>query len=260
MICLLFSNLINNLSYIPVKNMKNHKLHERFTSSNAIDLTHPLNSNIPTWEGSCGFKKTIMGDYEDSLSRTSFQFQCLEMKAGIGTHMDAPCHCIKGGKSIADISLEELILPLIVIDVSSRAHETYEISADDIKKFEDANGKIPSGSLVVGYTGWSQHWNEPSKYRNADANGEVHFPSFNKKTAEILLDRDISGLAIDTLSPDVGLKGYFPVHELFLGAGKYLIENVANAHLLPPFGAYGIVLPLKVSKGAEAPVRFIAFI
>lgn len=62
------------------------------------------------------------------------------------------------------------------------------------------------------------------------------------------------------MSPDISVDGYFSVHELFLGAGKYLIENVANAHLLPLIGAYGIVLPLKLSEGAEAPVRFIAFV
>jgi kynurenine formamidase len=242
-------------------NMKNiNRQHEHFSTYTLIDLTHVLNSNVPTWDGSCGFKNLITGDYSESLTHTKFQFQCLEMRAGIGTHMDAPCHCIKGGISIADIALKQLVLPLIVIDVSSHAHANYEISVNDIITFEKTHGIIPSGSLVIGYTGWSKYWNDPIQYRTADENGQVHFPSFNHKAAEILLDRDISGIAIDTLSPDIGVDGYFPVHELFLGAGKYLIENVANAHLLPSIGAYGIVLPLKLFEGAEAPVRFIAFV
>lgn len=33
---------------------------------------------------------------------------------------------------------------LIVLDVFSRSHETYKIRPDDIEKFEDAYGKIPS--------------------------------------------------------------------------------------------------------------------
>jgi kynurenine formamidase len=241
--------------------MKNiNKQHEHFSAYSLIDLSHTLSANVPTWDGVCGFNNKITGDYSESLTRTKFQFQCLEMRAGIGTHMDAPCHCIKGGLSIADIALEQLVLPLIVIDVSANAHADYEISVNDIMTFEKKYGTIPSGSLVVGYTGWGKYWNDPIQYRNADEKEEVHFPSFNHKTAEILLDRDISGIAIDTLSPDRGVDGYFPTHELFLGAGKYIIENVANAHLLPSIGAYGIVLPLKVSKGAEAPVRFIAFV
>jgi len=234
--------------------------HEHFSTYKLTDLTHSLNSNVPTWDGSCGFKNLMTGDYSDCLTHTKFRFQCLEMRAGIGTHMDAPCHCIKGGISIADIALRQLVLPLIVIDVSANAHSDYEISVSDILNFEKKYGTIQPDSLVIGYTGWSKHWNDPIQYRNADESGQVHFPSFNRKAAEILLNRNISGIAIDTLSPDIGVDGRFPVHDLFLGAGKYLIENVANAHLLPSIGAYGIVLPLKISEGAEAPVRFIAFV
>lgn len=234
--------------------------HDPFSTRTLVDLTHALDSNVPTWDGSCGFKKLITGNYSESSTKTKFQFQCLEMRVGIGTHMDAPCHCIEGGLSIADIALEQLALPLIVIDVSSIAQENYEVSVQDILAFEKTHGMIPPGSLVVCYTGWSKHWNDSSHYRNADVNGQVHFPSVHIKAAEVLLDRGVAGIAIDTLSSDIGMDGYFPVHELFLGAGKYLIENVANAHLLPPIGAFGVVLPLKISDGAEAPVRFVAFV
>src|ERR1700722_2080598 len=184
-----------------VERMKNiPQQYEYFSNCTLIDLTHALNSNVPTWDGSCGFKKLTTRDYSDSTTPTKFQFQCLEMKAGIGTHMDAPCHCIKGGIGIADIPLKQLVLPLIVIDVSSHAHANYEISVNDIMNFEKKYGTIVSGSLVVAYTGWSKYWNDPIQYRNVDEKGQVHFPSFNQKTAEILLDREIAGIAIDTLS------------------------------------------------------------
>lgn len=234
--------------------------HEHFSSYTLIDLTHPLDSKIPTWDGSCGFKNLMTADYSESLTHTKFQLQCLEMNAGVGTHMDAPSHCIEGGINIADIALKQLVLPLIVIDVSAYSHANYEIDVNDLITFEKKYGTIPSGALIIGYTGWSHHWNNPIQYRHADEKGQVRFPSFNHRAAEVLLDRGVSGIAIDTLSPDLGIEGYFPVHELFLGAGKYLIENVANAHLLPPIGAYGVVLPLKVSGAGEAPVRFIAFV
>ncbi|MFI5342707.1 MAG: cyclase family protein [Chlamydiales bacterium] len=225
-----------------------------------IDLTHALDSQVPTWDDSCGFQKSVSADYSASLTKTNFLLHCLEMHAGIGTHMDAPCHCIKGGMSIADIALTQLLLPLIVLDVSSKAHANYQIDVNDILAFEKTDGAIPPECLVIGYTGWSQYWNHPAQYRNADEKGELHFPSFSRHAAEVLLERGVSGIAIDTLSPDLSINGYFPVHELFLGKGKYIIENVANAHLLPSVGAYGIVLPLKVSDCAEAPVRFIALI
>ncbi len=48
---------------------------------------------------------------------------------------------------------------------------------------------------------------------------------------------DIIGIGIDNLSVDVAKANGFPVHGIVNGAGKVQLENVANMHLLPPFGA-----------------------
>lgn len=229
-------------------------------SGEIVDLTHALNAQTPTWGGSCGFKHLVKADYSESHTHTKFLLQGFEMNAGVGTHMDAPIHCFKGGMSISDIPVEQFILPLIVLDVSKKADAHFQIDSKEIHNFEKAHGKIPKGSLVIAHTGWSQYWQQPARYRNADNNGVCHFPSFHGEVAEILFDRGVSGVAIDTLSPDLGLDGTFPMHELFLGNRNYLIENVANTHLLPPVGATGIVLPMKIEGAAEAPVRFIAFL
>ena len=225
-----------------------------------IDLTHPLNPQVPTWDGSCGFQQVITCNYADCSSKPQFQVQKLEMQAGVGTHMDAPSHCFPNGVSIDQIPLSQLVLPLVVLDVSKKSHAEYRISCDDVLTFEQAHGKIPSGSLVIGYTGWSRFWDAPERYRNADSSGQMHFPCFDSEAAQLLLEREVSGIAIDTLSPDRAHDGTFPVHEIFLGAGKYIIENVANAHLLPPTGALAVVLPMKIAEASEAPVRFIAFL
>lgn len=217
-----------------------------------IDLTHPLSSHVPTWDGSCGFCLTIKQDYDQT-----FRLQHLTMQAGIGTHMDAPCHRIQGGLSIADIPLEQLIVPICVINVSEQADADYEISVKDVENYEKAHGAISKNSLVVGYTGWERFWLDPKAYRNEDANGHKHFPAFSSQAIELLLKRDIAGIAIDTLSPDC-LDASFSVHRLVLGAGKYIIENIANCSQLPPKGSYAIALPLRVEECAESPMRIIA--
>ncbi len=219
-----------------------------------IDLTHPLSSEVPTWNGSCDFCSEIKQDYDKM-----FRIQQIKMHAGIGTHMDAPSHCIQGGHSIADIPLEQLIVPACVIDVSIKADADYEISFEDIENYERTYGIIPKGSLVIGYTGWSRFWTNPDAYRNIDANGQMHFPAFSSKAAELLLKKDIVGLAIDTLSPDC-LDQSFSVHRLILGAGKYIIENIADCSKLPPKGSYVMALPLKVKDGTESPIRIIGLI
>lgn len=221
---------------------------------NIVDLTQPLLENIPTWSGSCGFCLELKEDYDQM-----FRVQHINMHAGIGTHMDAPSHRIQGGLSIADIPLAQLVVPICMINVSDKAGAHYEISTEDIQEDEAKHGLIPSNSLVIGFTGWSRFWMNADAYRNKDESGQMHFPAFSGKSAELLLERHISGIAIDTLSPDC-LDSDFTVHKLILGAGKYIIENIADCSSLPSRGSYAIALPLRAVNGTESPIRMIALI
>lgn len=223
-------------------------------SYDIIDLTHTLNPDVPTWNGTCDFKQNIFLDYEEVC-----RVQTIQLNAGTGTHIDAPSHFIPGGKSAADLSLEELIVPLCVIDVAKKIHPDYYISVQDIQEFETQYGQIEPSSAVIGYTGWDQYWNDPQKYRNPDKNGKMHFPGFSKEAALLLLERNIQGIGIDTLSPDC-LDLTFPVHHLILGASKYIVENLTRCQALPPKGAFGIFLPIKTQDGTEAVMRAAALI
>jgi kynurenine formamidase len=218
-----------------------------------IDLTQPLTAKSPTWNGSCGFCLEIKKDYDKM-----FRVHQIKMHAGIGTHLDAPSHRFEGGRSIAEIPLEQLIAPTCVIDVSHKAHADYAISAEDVLEYETAHGLIPQGSLVIGFTGWSRFWNDPQKYRNVDPAGQMHFPAFSKQAAELLLQRKIAGIAIDTLSPDC-LDHTYPVHEILLGANIIIIENIADCSSIPARGAYMIALPL-MAESTESPLRVVALV
>lgn len=220
----------------------------------ALDLTHALHEKAPSWTGSCGFSYEIKMDYDQVVRVMQYKTH-----AGIGTHMDAPSHFVKGGRNIGDIALEELIVPCYVIDVSSKMHPDLMISPEEIHKFEEKHGKIRKGSLVAGFTGWSRYWNDPHKYRNPDSAGKMHFPGFSAPSAKLLLEIGIAGIGIDTLSPD-GSDMTYPVHHLLLKADKYIIENLANLDKLPAEGAYALFLPLKVQEGAEAGIRAVGLI
>ncbi len=181
------------------------------------------------------------------------------MHAGVGTHMDAPSHRFEKGLSIADIPIDRLFAPLCIIDVSKKAHADYRISLEDLKTYEKLHGKIPPNALVIGFTNWQRFWGSESAYRNLDANGEMHFPAVSSNAASFLLERDIVGLGIDTLSPDC-LDPDFPVHKLILGAGKYILENIGDCSEVPQKGAYAIALPLRAQECTECPVRILAFV
>jgi len=219
-----------------------------------IDLTHTLDSNIPTWNGGCGFNHELHIDYSDCQGEDKFRVMKMSMHAGIGTHMDAPSHCIEGGKCIHEFDVNELIMPCAVIDVSDKCHEKYIVTPEDVRDFERQYGILPEGSCVMIKTGWSKFWNESSKYHNSHV-----FPTVSLEAANLLLQRGANALGIDALSPDRPENG-FKVHQTFLGTGKILIENVANLDNMPPVDAFVMALPIKVKDGTEAPMRLVGLI
>lgn len=216
-----------------------------------IDLTHPLSPDIPTWNGTCGFHIEIIKDYGTGEG-VQFRTHGLHLEAGVGTHMDAPSHCTPGASGIEALLLADLIAPCVVIDVASKAHPDFLLNPQDIEEFETHQGKIEKGTFVIIHTGWAQYWPTPEKYKN-----NYRFPSVSQEAALFLLERGVKGLGVDTLSPDLPESGY-PVHAELLGAGKYIIENVANSHLLPPKGFYSFALPMKITGATEAPMRLVA--
>ena len=219
-----------------------------------IDLSHTLAPNIPAWDPGCGFVQEIVNDDIHHDETASFRVMHLSMHAGIGTHLDAPNHCERDGKSVDALDLNSLCMPCTVIDVSTKSHETFVVSPQDIHEHEEVCAPLESGSCVMVYTGWEARWHDPVAYRN-----NLTFPSVSRETAALLLNRGVAALGIDTLSPDCGTSDY-GVHKLFLGAGKILLENVAGLALMPPSGAFVMALPLKLLGGTESPVRLIGLV
>lgn len=219
-----------------------------------IEMTHTINAAAPTWEGGCGFQNETIIDYASCTTQTKFRVQKIHMYAGLGTHMDAPAHCIQGGNTIDTLELDNTCAPCCLIDVSKEAHESYCLSAETILEFERQYGKIRERSFVIIRTGWDRFWSDPAAYRN-----HLKFPSVSLDAACFLLKRNIVGLGIDTFSPDTQESGY-PVHQAILGAGKYIVENVANSSKLPPKGSFSLALPIRIEGGTEAPMRLIGLI
>ena len=219
-----------------------------------VDLTHRLHSDVPTWKGSCGFSYENKADYKDGL-----RAQSLRLHAGVGTHMDAPSHFFEHAASIADIPLEELLVPMVVLDVNPNGDPDFSLSTDDIKSFESQYGTIAEGSFVAVNTHWAQHWSIPEKYRNVQSDGLMHFPHISGEAAELLLERGIVGVGIDTLSPDPDpalSHTPFPVHHHILGAGKYIVENLANLDSMSP-QSHALILPIPMEGVTESPVRVV---
>lgn len=219
-----------------------------------IDLTHKVHPDIPTWDLTCGYYIKTMRDYRHCPGEFKFRSQALDIRASAGTHIDSPAHCFEGARDVSALKIEELMCPCVVINVAAKAHAKYKISVADIENFEKEYGIIKAGTFVLFYTGWSLWWEDPNKYHN-----NLTFPSVSAEAAQLLLTRNIAGIGIDTLSPDCDEKGSF-VHAIILGADKYIVENIAHAHQLPPIGSYIFIMPLNVQGAAESPVRLVGIV
>lgn len=217
-----------------------------------IELSHTLEEGMPCWDLSCGFRNHCLLDYADCGPNEQFRVMSFTTHAGVGTHIDAPSHCFPEGKNIHELSLAELVFPCFVINISYKSHERYSLTTDDISEFEQKFGPISEKSAVLINTGWARYWESPSKYHN-----NYLFPSVSKEGAQALIDRGVSAVGIDTLSVDRPCDG-FHTHNIVLGAGKILIENVANLQNLAATGTILMAFPIKIKNGTEAPVRLVA--
>ena len=219
-------------------------------SHNLIDLTHPISPTTPAWPGSTFELHT------DQNAPQSFCIQTYHSSAGFGTHMDAPLHMIPGGRDIASYDINTLCAPCSLFVAQQPVDASFVFTSEMLCAYEQQYGKIATGSWFVLMTGWGKHAHDQKAYQNMDQNGLMHFPNVSAEVAQVLAERKIVGLCIDTLSPD-GNDYTFPVHNILLGAGIVIAENIrfydgaiGNGHMLQ-------VVPLPIVGGAEAPVRVL---
>jgi kynurenine formamidase len=111
---------------------------------------------------------------------------------------------------------------------------------------------------VAQNAGWQARLGTPG-FRNADAEGRMHFPGFHVEAVQMLLEEaEVAGVGVDTLSIDYGLSADFITHYTWLPANRWAIENMANLDRLPPSGATLIVGAPKHAGGTGGPCRLIA--
>ena len=223
----------------------------------AEDLTHELHENFPTFFGG----QQLFYDKKFSYEKDTFNLYELRINEHTGTHIDAPLHFSADGKSVAELPVEDLIAPLVVVDIRAKAAENADtqLTPDDLKAWTDANGDLPEGAVVALNSGWDAHVGT-DRFRNADGEGKLHFPGFHIEAIRQLLETSVKAIAVDTLSLDFGQSPDFAVHNTWLPAGRYGIEGVANLGALPATGATIVVGAPKVRGGTGGPARVFAFV
>jgi kynurenine formamidase len=224
-----------------------------------VDLTHTMSPEFPTFFGVPGIEIERKFDFK----KDGFNLNWWRIIEHAGTHLDAPIHFSENGITVEKIVAGELVVPLAVIDVRQKAEKDtdYLMTVEDVLTWEKRFKKLPDNCCVAMLSGWAQHVGNPAKYTGKDAAGAFHFPGVSPELAEWLLkERKVLGLASDTLSLDNGPSKDFKTHHIWLPAGRWGLENVANLEKLSPSGATLVVGLPKVKDATGGPVRLIALI
>ncbi len=224
----------------------------------AKDLTHTLVENFPTFGGDQQFFKEQIFNFKEHY----FNSNSLRIIEHTGTHIDAPLHFSADGTAVDEIPVENLVVPLVVVDIKQKASKNADaqLTPDDMKKWIEANGDLPENCCVAMNSGWDK-FVQTDKFRNLDDKGKMHFPGFHPETAAMLIsDYKVVGIAVDTLSLDYGISEKFATHYSWLPSDRWGVECIANLDDLPAKGSTLVVGAPKHKGGSGGPSRIIALV
>ncbi len=226
-----------------------------------VDLTHAISADDPFWPGP--EQNPFVHDTISAQPSGRPSMAAYSLPEHHGTHLDAPIHFADGTASVDELPLSGLVGPAVVVDVTrnAEAFADYGMTRQDLLDWEELYGQIPSGSIVLMYSGWSERWTEGDSYMNADADGGVHFPGLSADASSFLVEeRSVVGIGVDTPSVDPGGAEGFPAHAVSNGAGLFHLENLAGLDRLPASGAYVMALPIKIKGGSGGQVRVVGVV
>ncbi len=183
-----------------------------------------------------------------------------------GTHVDPPAHFAKGLRTVDEIDVKEMLLPLIVLDVheAAAANPDYTLTVEDIRKWERAHGPVPEGAFVAMRTDWSKRWPDTAKMRNEDDKKVAHYPGWSLEALKFLYEtRKITASGHETTDTDPGVattRDDYSLETYILSKNHYQIELLANLDQVPEAGALVVVTFPKPKKGSGFPARVFAIL
>lgn len=224
-----------------------------------VDLSHSVDESSPLWDGFPPIKKGTVFNYAEH----GFTVDIYSHVGQWGTHIDPPNHFINGGRALHEISVEEFVLPLCVINVVAKVEldQNYQLEMSDLIDWETKHGRIPDESFVAMRTDWHTRWPSKKEMIN-NVNDQKSSPGWSKEAIEWLCsERNIIAIGHETLDTDCGLKtsqGDFSSEYSILKNNKYQIEAMSNLDKVSESGAIIFVAAPKINQGTGFPVRVFA--
>ncbi|MGO9571773.1 MAG: cyclase family protein [Desulfomonilaceae bacterium] len=202
------------------------------------DLSLPVSEALVVWPGDPTIHITQPSHLDKGDKATVSR---LDMGAHTGTHVDAPCHFIRGGLGIDSLDLNTLVGPALVVETS----ENGNLTADSLEGFAIP----PRTRRVLFRTRNSELWSRGEHSFSKD------FVGITAEGAQWLVDFGVRLVGVDYLSvAPFGQSG--PTHQTLLHAGVIIVEGLNMSGV--GAGVYTLVcLPLKLVGIDGSPARAI---
>jgi kynurenine formamidase len=207
-----------------------------------IDLTHYLDEAMAIYPGLPRPSFRPIARVEDD----GYAMSEYHLLNHIGTHVDAPAHQIAGGETLDEIPLERLVTDALTINVSGDPHGPIPVA-----KLAPHFAKIREGDFLFLFSDNARNWGTDAYWTGWS------YP--DAEASRALIDLGISGVGFDGPSADPVDTTTFELHRVWLGAGRLILENLANLDLLPE-RVQVVVAPMKVRGANGAPARVLALL
>lgn len=196
-----------------------------------LDLTLPINEKMPVFPGDTPptFEITASSDVQ------GWNTNRFTLNSHSGTHIDAPYHFLKEGKRLTDFPPEKFVGEAVVIDYYSLDMDNPDLSV------------VKEDDIVLFYTGHARKIYDSDYYSNN--------PVLNEKIANILIEKKIKIVGLDSFTPD---NPPYTLHVMFFNNDIMILENLINLNHLVGKRFMCVTAPLKLDKSDGAPCRVFA--
>ena len=233
-----------------------------------VDLTHAFEPGIPHWPGFPDEHREKIYSYKpgEGTLGPGFWAERFTHVGQWGTHCDPPAHFVPGLRTIDEIDVKEMLLPLVVIDIHENVANDpdYCVTMDDVRQWESRHGTVPKGASVALRTDWSRRWPDAAAMQNADQHGVAHHPGWSLEVLKYLYEtRQITASGHETTDTDPGVatsRGDYSLEEYVLGTNHFQIELLTNLDKVPEAGALVVVSFPKPRRASGFPARVFAIV
>lgn len=202
-----------------------------------IDISAPLHNGMVGWPGDPPLRIEPVSRMERG---DAMNLSAISASLHVGTHMDAPRHCLRNGMGLDEMPLEATVGPARLIRITHpRAVTLAELAPHRPRRGERLLFKTRNSSRF------------PRENRFFE-----DFVYISSQAAEYLAQRGVRAVGLDYLSVDGFHVDQFEAHKALLGAGIWIMEGLDLSKVKP--GRYDLVcLPLRVVGADGAPARAI---